>query len=355
MTIPGQLIISVYAKSPAECLSWMEAIQLSLVPPETRSIANYDIMAVIGRGMYGKVLLVKKKGTNEFYAIKAFHKSQLVSSNNCHTIISERNILMRAKNPFIVQLKFAFQTDRKFYLGLEYVGGGDLFHHIEQVGAMSIDKARLYVAEIAIALDYLHSIGVVYRDLKPENVLLDAQGHIKLTDFGLSKDIEPGEKAETLCGTPEYLAPELVCKKQLSNAVDWWALGCLMFELLTARTAFFGETTKELLEAIIKTNPQMDLVWNADAVSLINGLLMKDPSERMGFEAVKAHPFFGTLDWRMVSNKEYKPEFVPPRDGQTTAVCFDKDLRREPPTDSKGLSAPGASFLGFSFDQDALL
>jgi serine/threonine protein kinase len=184
-------------------------------------MASFRIVRVIGRGYYGKVMLCKRLSTDEFCAIKTVHKSRLVQSNKVHTIIVERNILRRLNDPFIVSLKFAFQTPAKFYLGLEYAEGGELFFHLQKHGLPALADARLYMAELRLALDYLHSNGILYRDPKPENVLLDGEVHIKVTDFGLAKDLNRGCQAETFYGIADYIAPEIVTREPDGFPVDW--------------------------------------------------------------------------------------------------------------------------------------
>jgi serine/threonine protein kinase len=197
---------------------------------------EFDSISVIGRGNYGKVMLCQSKFTRERFAIKTVRKAVLLKSQKVHTVIRERQILEQVTSPFIVRLCFAFQTPSKFYLGLEYVPGGDLFHRLtDRTNPITPADARLYIAEIALALDYVHEAGVLYRDLKPENVLVCRDGHLKLTDFGLAKQMNAEEETATFCGTPEYVAPEMIRKENYSYAIDWWALGVLAFELVFRR------------------------------------------------------------------------------------------------------------------------
>lgn len=331
--------------------SWMEALQLSVSPIGSLSMDNFKILHVIGRGFYGKVMLVERIGTSELYAIKSVHKQRLIQTNKCHTIISERNVLMRAKNPFIVQLKFAFQTKAKFYLGLEYASGGELFYHMAKRGAIPLDEVRLYVAEMALALDYLHSLGVVYRDLKPENVMLDAEGHIKLTDFGLSKDIAgDNPQTDSICGTPEYMAPEIVQRLPYSFEVDFWSLGIVMYEMLTEITPFSSPNKSRVLDGIVWAQPCLAPVKDPAANSLLSRLLTKDPSKRMRFEELKAHEFFKGYDWQKVYNKEYKPAFVPERKDPRIPCNFDSEFTSEKAGDSYVQEA-SADFPGFTYTE----
>ena len=208
---------------------WVVALEKVIRLP-VLSMDAFEIVSVLGRGFFGKVMLVRYKATDALFAVKTVRKKGLVESKKQESVLLERNILMKVDNPFIVNLCFSFQTASKFYLGLEYVPGGELFFHMKKRGRWPKSEVRLYVAEIALALDYLHSKKVVYRDLKPENLLLDERGHIKLTDFGLSAELtESDEKLEQVSGSIPYLAPEMVLRLGYSFPVDWWALGVLCY------------------------------------------------------------------------------------------------------------------------------
>ena len=329
--------------------NWVDAIQSCVSPAGHLSMDNFKILHVIGRGFYGKVMLVEKIGTNELYAIKTVHKQRLIETNKCHMIVSERNILMRANHPFIVRLMFAFQTKAKFYLGLEYVSGGELFYHMEKRHALPIDEVRLYVAEMALALHYLHELGIVYRDLKPENVMLDEDGHIKLTDFGLAKDIgRDSLQTDSLCGTPEYMAPEIVCGHSYSYEVDFWSLGIVMYEMLTEMTPFRAPNNRRVLDLITWAQPCFAPVTDPAARGLLEGLLTKDPSKRMKFEELQAHEFFQGYDWKKVYRREYQPKFVPEKKDPRTPCNFDSEFTSEKPGDSFVPDA-SADFPGFTF------
>ena len=344
-------------KSLPECKRWVETLKALSVPRIILSMDDFEILSVIGRGFLGKVQLCKRKKTGELYAIKSVHKARLLNTGNPRSIVAERNILMMAQNPFIVQLHFAFQTRQKFYLGMEYAPGGDLFHYLEHFGNVPDQDARLYTAEIAIALHHLHEMDVLYRDLKPENIMFDAEGHIKLTDFGLAAVVTDAEfKPELYCGTLQYFSPEIIKAKSYSPASDWWGLGCVLFEMLTGLVAFEGETQRELIRKIIENKPILPIGIDEDAVDLIMGLLEKDPSQRYGWEAIRRHPYLTELDWTMVEERRYKPSFIPEVPRSEAVNNFDSGFTKEAAVDSvcnsEEMNIPGFSFSEFPVMSD---
>jgi serine/threonine protein kinase len=293
-------------------------------------------------------MLVERKDTHERYAIKSVHKDKLYARECTHGILAERNILLFIKNPFIVNLQFAFQSPTKFYLGMEYAAGGELYYRTGEPGMIAVNDARIYTAEIALAIAHLHRFGIIYRDLKAENVLLDADGHIKLTDFGLAKAI-PGQ-ATTFCGTHHYLAPEIVGRSAYSYSIDWWALGVLLCEMLTGRPPFEGENMAELFERIVNGPPDIPGDVQPEAASLIAELLEKDPEKRPGFEGIMNHVFFAGMDWDVLAQRGYEPEWRPTLDH--LGICrsnFDESLANEPLMDSDVVSGDGPNIEGFSF------
>jgi serine/threonine protein kinase len=317
--------------TPEDSHRWIEIIRALAIPRPRLTMEDFDILSVIGRGVLGKVMLVERRETKERFAIKSVHKDILLARHCTHGILAERNILMFVKNPFIVELQFAFQTPTKFYLGMEYVPGGDLYYHMSTIGQIPFNDARLYTAEIALAIDHLHRFGIVYRDLKAENILLDADGHIKLNDFGLAKEINDS-RSKTFCGTHQYLAPEIVLHQEYSYPVDWWALGVLLCEMLSGVAPFEAETMVALLDKIVKEPPTFPTGMEPEVVDLITRLLEKDPARRIGFEELAAHQLFDDLDWELISERQYDPEWKPQVDGHV--LNFDPKLTEEDPMDS---------------------
>jgi serine/threonine protein kinase len=342
----GEFKVASCALTPEDAHRWIEIIRALAIPRPRLTMEDFDILAVIGRGVLGKVMLVERRETKERFAIKSVHKDRLLAHDCTHGILAERNILMFVKNPFIVELQFAFQTPTKFYLGMDYVPGGDLYYHMSTIGQIPFNDARLYTAEIALAIEHLHRFGIVYRDLKAENILLDADGHIKLTDFGLAKEINDSH-SKTFCGTHHYLAPEIVLHQEYSYSVDWWALGVLLCEMLSGVPPFEAENMAALLDKIVKEPPTFPTGMEPEVVDLINKLLEKDPTKRIGFDELAAHSLFDDLDWDIIAEKQYDPEWKPQVDGHV--LNFDPKLTEEDPMDSipdlEGTNVDGFSFV----------
>ena len=304
--------IELYADSPEEMMRWVTVLRNAPSQTLAPSPSDFTFLRYIGSGYYGKVKLVLKKDTNEKYALKTIHKSKLLQDNKSATALSERNILMKSCHPFIVQLKFAFQTPAKFYLGLEYASGGELFERVQKSGGLKANEVRFYLSEIILALHYLHSLGIIYRDLKPENILLDSEGHVKLTDFGLSKEIKSQmDNANTFCGTYEYIAPEMVQHQPYGVKIDWWALGILAYEMVMQVTPFFDKSPSRMMEKIVHNNITYPIEIPPDLAALIAGLLNKDPEKRFKYDDIIQQPFFNGVNWDDVYNKKIPPCYVP--------------------------------------------
>ena len=332
-------------------MEWILAIKSQSIKDKTTTMDDFRIISVLGRGYYGKVMLVQKIGTKNLYAIKTIHKARLVQNKKVHTVFSERNALMKLKHPFIVSLSFAFQSASKFYLGLEYIPGGELFRHIQKKSKLDINEARFYAAEIGLALSYIHENGIIYRDLKPENILLDEQGHIKITDFGLAKDISFDISTSTFCGTVEYLAPELIKKERYSYAIDWWAYGCLIYEMLFGQTPFYDENRAKIFQRIPEADPYFPNDFDPNAKDFIMKLLEKDQNQRASFESLKNHPFWNGINFEDVLEKKIQPFYVPYVEDKAIPDNFDTQYTMETPIDSLATPASpmNTSFGGFSY------
>ncbi|KAM3163428.1 Serine/threonine-protein kinase YPK1 [Lachancea thermotolerans] len=302
------------------------------------SIDDFDLLKVIGKGSFGKVMQVRKKDTNKVYALKAIRKSYIVSKSEVTHTLAERTVLARVDNPFIVPLKFSFQSPDKLYIVLAFINGGELFYHLQREGRFSLSRARFYTAELLCALETLHNLDVIYRDLKPENILLDHQGHIALCDFGLCKlNMKGQEKTNTFCGTPEYLAPELLLGQGYSKVVDWWTLGVLLYEMMTGLPPYYDEDVPKMYKKILQEPLRFPDGFDKDAKDLLIGLLSRDPKRRLGFngaEEIKSHPFFSQLNWKRLWMKGYIPPYKPPVMNSLDTSNFDQEFTKELPVDS---------------------
>jgi len=321
---------------------------------------------VIGKGSYGKVMLVRYKDrSNEVYAMKMLRKENIVKRNQVEHTKTERNVLETVSHPFIVNLVYAFQTPKKLYFVLEYCAGGELFFHLSRAGRFSEGRCRFYTAEILLAIEYLHRLDIIYRDLKPENILLDSEGHVKLTDFGLSKEgIRDNVSAKSMCGTPEYLAPEILDKKGHGKAVDWYSLGALIYEMLTGLPPFYTRDREKLFERIRRGELQYPSYISPVAKSLCQSLMNREPSRRLGggpgdAEEVKQHPFFPGMDWHAISQRQVVPPFKPAVAQKEDVRYFDKEFVEMPVVNSEAGDAGSLRdvnhFDGFTYQaQDAL-
>ena len=300
------------------------------------SYNDFQPLKLLGRGSFGEVLLVRLKATGKIYAMKILDKKILkLKKQQSHTK-TERDLMVKINSPFIVNIKSAFQDGTNLYLVSEFMQGGDMFFHMHdgQIVIFNTDKTRFYIMELVLALEFLHSNNMVYRDLKPENILLDSKGHVKLTDFGLSKILEDEEdKAFTLCGTPQYLAPEVLLRQGYDKMVDWWSLGCVMYEMLVGRLPFAIKRGMKLSMRIYEKKVDFPKSINRDARDLIEKLLVVNPKQRLGYngsEEIKNHPFFQGVNWDLAVKKNIKPPFIPKLKSDVDLRYFDNMFTDEP-------------------------
>jgi len=301
---------------------------------EKVTIEDFTLHKVVGTGNLGKVMLVSKKDTGEYYAMKILNKEHVVQQDETEHILTEKRVLTQGiKHPFLVGVHYCFQTNDKLYFVLDYINGGELFFHLQRESTFSEDRVRFYAAEIILALEFLHNIGVVYRDLKPENVLLDSDGHIAITDFGLAKDgIDDEAKTKTFCGTPEYLAPEVVLGERYGKEVDWWCLGTVVYEMLCGCVPFYNPDVQEMYKNILSANIKYPQTLSDQAVSFMMGLLKRNPEERLGsrgVEEIKSHAFFKGIDWKKLIKKELVPPFRPQVKDSTDTSNFDPEFTEQ--------------------------
>eukprot|EP00919_Chromeraceae_sp_WS-2016_P050202 GHVR01119052.1.p1 GENE.GHVR01119052.1~~GHVR01119052.1.p1 ORF type:complete len:341 (+),score=60.93 GHVR01119052.1:88-1110(+) len=283
---------------------------------EKVTLEDFTLLRVIGKGSYGTVMMVRCNLDSKVYAMKMLRKENIVKRNQVEHTRTERSVLEYITHPFIVTLIYAFQTPKKLYLILEYCPGGELYFHLSRARKFTESRACFYAAQILLALQHLHSVNIVYRDLKPENVLLDADGNIRLTDFGMSKEgIMDNFSARSLCGTPEYLAPEILNQVGHGKAADWWSLGALIYEMLTGLPPFYTRDRDTLFENIRSGQLHYPNYLSQAAKDLLQGLFIRDPSRRLGAvtdgDELRVQPFFRDIDWNRVYNKEIEAPFIP--------------------------------------------
>ncbi|KAI8629406.1 serine/threonine-protein kinase psk1 [Xylariaceae sp. FL1651] len=296
------------------------AIEGGLVPRKMQA-DDFEPLRCLGKGTYGTVILVKQRTTGRLYAQKQFKKASVVVHKKLvEQTKTERQILESVnRHPFVVNLYYAFQDHEKLYLILEYGEGGELFTHLNTEKMFSESTAAFYMAEMVLALSYLHeSLGVVYRDLKPENCLLDAQGHLLLTDFGLSKvAVGDDDSCKSILGTVEYMAPEVVLGQKYGKAVDWWSFGALGYDLMTGNPPFRGANNAKVQQNIVKQKVLMPYFLSLDAKDLLARLLRKDPAKRLGshmpkdLNTIKNHRFFRKINWKKLEAREMDPPIEP--------------------------------------------
>jgi serine/threonine protein kinase len=337
---------------------------------------DYNLIRVLGKGSFGKVVLVRKKTNDTLYAMKVLSKPNVVLRKQVAHTQTERRVLGRATCPFIVALHAAFQNDKKLYLVLDYCPGGELFFHLSRAGRFPENVARFYTAEIVLALEHLHKEGIVYRDMKPENVLLCERGHVKLADFGLAKEdvAESTTGCSSLCGTPEYLAPEVLGRLGHGQSVDWWGLGMLVYEMLTGLPPWYTHNKKQLL-LNLRTAPITFPEYISDGARLyVSALLNRNPSERLGGQGdsadVKAHPFFANINWHELSERKVPVPIKPCKhhEEDTNTTNFSSQFTRLPlmsddveearpeslsPEMEEKIEAASGMFNGFTYDDQS--
>jgi len=302
------------------------------------SYDDFIPLKLLGRGSFGEVLLVRLKANQKIYAMKILDKNLLKAKKQQIHTKTERDLMVKINSPFIVNIKSAFQDEDNLYLVSEFMQGGDMFFqmHDGSIVTFNNEKTKFYIMELVLGLESLHENKIVYRDLKPENILIDSRGHIKLTDFGLSKILEDeDDKAFTICGTPQYLAPEILLKQGYDKAVDWWSLGCVMYEMLCGKLPFLMKRGVKLSMKIYERKIEFPKNVQNDAKDLIQKLLVIDPQQRLGSgadgsENIKNHPFFKGIDWSLAKAKKTKPPFIPKLKNDTDLRYFDNIFTDEP-------------------------
>ncbi|KAI2639684.1 Pkinase-domain-containing protein [Hypomontagnella submonticulosa] len=293
------------------------------------SLTDFDLLRTLGTGSFGRVHLVQSKHNQRFYAIKVLKKAQVVKMKQVEHTNDERRMLGEVKHPFLITLWGTFQDPRNLYMVMDFVEGGELFSLLRKSGRFPNPVAKFYAAEVTLALEYLHSRNIIYRDLKPENLLLDRHGHLKITDFGFAKRVP--DKTWTLCGTPDYLAPEVVSNKGYNKSVDWWSLGILIYEMLCGYTPFWDSgSPMKIYENILRGKVKYPAYVHPDAQNLLERLITPDLTKRLGnlyggSQDVKNHPWFSEVTWDRLSRKDIDAPYTPPvKAGAGDASQFDR-------------------------------
>jgi len=306
-----------------------EAESVDMVPA-TAVFGDFEMIQQVGSGTFCVVKLCRLKANGRVFVVKILSKKKIVYLKQVVHVTQEVEILRQVDNPFIVRLFHTMQDTDNLYMILEFACGGELFTHMRDQGNLSEPDTRFFIGEIALLLQYLHDLHIAYRDLKPENILIDREGHVKLTDFGFAKILGPAGTT-TMCGTPEYLAPEIIRGEVYDRNVDWWALGILMYEMLAGFPPFYDEENDnpvaiytKILNGQVKFPSGMELY----AKDLIKRFLMRDVSQRLGnleggAEDVKRHRFFRGMDWKKIAAKEITPPIIPRIESPTDCSYFE--------------------------------
>jgi protein kinase A len=286
-------------------------------------LRDFELKETLGTGTFGRVRLARHKTLDKYFALKALKKREVIRMKQVDHIMQEAAILSEIHHPFVVNMLRGFQDEQRLYILLEYVVGGEMFTHLRKAGKFPLAVAKFYTGEVMLALEYLHSLTIVYRDLKPENLLLDGNGHVKITDFGFAKKV--AERTFTLCGTPEYLAPEIIQNKGHGKAVDWWAFGILMYEMLVGYPPFFDESPFRIYEKILEGKLQFPKWIDPRGMDLVKGLLQTDHTKRLGslkrgVQDIRKHKFYQGVDWEVLLSRKI-PAPIPVR------VCSAGDSR----------------------------
>nr|CAB3500909.1 unnamed protein product [Digitaria exilis] len=303
---------------------------------------DFEVLKLVGQGAFGKVFQVRKKGTSEIYAMKVMRKDKVVEKNHAEYMKAERDILTKVDHPFVVQLRYSFQTKYRLYLVLDFINGGHLFFQLYQQGLFREELARIYTAEIVSAVAHLHANGIMHRDLKPENILLDADGHAMLTDFGVAKEFDENTRSNSMCGTVEYMAPEIVQGRGHDKAADWWSVGVLLFEMLTGKPPFIGGNRDKIQQKIVKEKIKLPTYLR----------LGSGPG---GSDEIKNHKWFKSINWKRLEARQIQPSFRPNVAGKTCIANFDECWTSMPVLDSPVASpvAANSNFIGFSYVRPA--
>ena len=347
---------NIVVKDPQDNYTKMESVEKKL------SYDDFQPLKLLGTGSFGRVLLVRKKNNGKLFAMKILKKSYLKRKHQEEHTKTERDLIVKINCPFVMNIKYAFQDEIHLYLVTEFMQGGDIFFHLHEKGKFKRERAKFYIIEILLAIEFLHKNNMIYRDLKPENILMDVEGHIKITDFGLSKMLDDmNDKAFTLCGTPQYIAPEVIYKKGYDKGIDWWSMGCLLYEFLTGNLPFYIPKGGKLSPNTFKIPVRFPKDMNKDDIDLIKKLLAINPQNRLGngtkdAEEIKAHPYFQDVDWDKYLKKEIKPPYIPKVKNELDLKYFDKIFTEESININQQVprSRVQSDYYGFTFTRNSV-
>lgn len=331
------------------------AVESKNQPRQTKgkyTLSDFKIERTLGTGSFGRVHLVQSKHNQRYYAVKVLKKAQVVKMKQIEHTNDERRMLQRVKHPFLITLWGTFQDSKNLYMVMDFIEGGELFSLLRKSQRFPNPVAKFYAAEVTLAIEYLHAQNIIYRDLKPENLLLDRHGHVKITDFGFAKDVP--DITWTLCGTPDYLAPEVVASKGYNKSVDWWSLGILIFEMLCGFTPFWdGGSPVKIYENILKGRVKYPPYIHHDAQDLLVQLITSDLTKRLGNlhggpADIKNHAWFAEVTWERLVKKDIDAPYVPPvKGGAGDASQFDKYPEETEEYGKKGDDPFGHFFVDF--------
>jgi len=318
---------------------------------------DFQTLKLIGKGGFGRVLLVRKYSDKKVYAMKVLNKSSIAARGEVEHTRTEQQVMATIDCPFLAKLHWSFQTDEHLYFIMDFINGGELFFHLSNERCFNEPRARFYSAQIISGIQYLHNHGIIYRDLKPENILLNSLGNVVMTDFGLSKQGLSSDDARTttFCGTPEYLAPEIIRGEEYTKAIDWWSVGTLIFEMLTGLPPFYADLEENMYHKILTSEVEIPPHFSPEVSDLILRLLTKDPTKRLQDPIqIKAHVWFKSIDWYQLEHLQIQPTFVPKVKNAEDVGNIDEEFLNEDPNQlDDGHQEPGISgkdaFQNFTF------
>uniref|UniRef100_A0AAY5F3Z3 Protein kinase C n=1 Tax=Electrophorus electricus TaxID=8005 RepID=A0AAY5F3Z3_ELEEL len=339
-------LCGVNQKLMAEALAMIESTQPSFsedveplyaVPRKEQhkfTLDDFTLHKMLGKGSFGKVFLAEMRATGEFFAVKALKKDVVLMDDDVECTMVERRVLSLAwEHPFLTHLYCTFQTKENLFFVMEYLNGGDLMFHIQACNSFDLTRSTFYAAEIICGLQFLHSKGIVYRDLKLDNILLDIDGHIKIADFGMCKENMFGEaRTSTFCGTPDYIAPEILLGQKYGTSVDWWSFGVLLYEMLIGKSPFHGHDEEELFQSIRTDDPCYPRWLARDSRDILVKLFVREPERRLGVKGnIRQHNFFRDTDWSALEKRQVEPPFKPTVNSPSDCSNFDKEFINEKP------------------------